>query len=200
MSDPSKPPESPEKAPGAPVTGIKSTAEEIVQRHTTLLKAMAYGRRLPTNIIKELAPKIPCSESTLWKDWRSRRRWAPKILELDTRGSENAVIDMFNSMDLVEENLMEIGLDDKNQKAFTRIVALNNLSLHIERNIKLRQDLGMLTRAPTELEVRSLADAGSISTVLKELRPLIESKGQQLLVDAPGKDDLSKPVHTLPPV
>jgi hypothetical protein len=84
--------------------------------------------------------------------------------------------------------------------AFQRIMALNGLSAHIERNIHLRQDLGMLNRAPTELEVRSIADTGTISDILEELGPLIERKGKQLLEGASGKDAVSESLHSLPPV
>lgn len=170
-------------------------SEEITARRLRLLSRAALNDHLISKTINDLAKEMSCSEDTLRDDWRRRRIWAPKILEMKPAEAEDAFIRLFNQWHMLANTLLMIGVDSENYRAIPRVMALRALTDSICREIEKRQSLGYLPKMPEKLEVTEQGDLTKLLADFKDLEPLCRGEVKRLLSEINAGDDPNKPVH-----
>lgn len=147
------------------------TTRTILERQILMAQLMAQQLR-PSAIIEQTMEETGCSESTAWATWSKRSEWLPLLVRAKDLGP--GMDDLLNKMQEVFRLAINHYYRARGHPS-SQVGALNTARATIMDEIKVRQSLGQLTRAPQEygVEVKGTVNGVTIRDYFPELVNLV---------------------------
>lgn len=121
----------------------------MLDRMLRMLELMAQGLK-PGKLIEQIVNETGCSESAAWRTWQKRDVWMPKLVKApEVMGELTA--DLLR--DLREARRLAFNLYYRAEAGGARVGALKVATDAVEKEIKIRQSLGQLEKAPETIKM-----------------------------------------------
>ena len=121
------------------------------ERRSRLAHLIAAGLPL-VEAVKLTSEEYSKKPEQIYEDWRGRKKWLPVLLQLgkDEKTIKEALINLFMDLREVRQELKVTYAKADNSNA--RVGALNALAATVEKEVQLRQSLGLMEQAPMKIE------------------------------------------------
>ena len=154
---------------------IKETLEkreivrgEVDQRRIELMQQRALGVDLNI-LVQTLSVKYNRSAKTVYNDWRTRRKWAPKLLGLED--GESIIVDIVTLLNwLKRRGVMEVLQGDSSSNRIGAIKAVKDIVMNL---YDIVSSTGLVKLSPRKVDVKISHD---ITSLLSEYESIFEPK------------------------
>jgi hypothetical protein len=136
--------------------------KDLHRRRVAHLKLLGAGNSLQT-IVQTLTREFNCSEKAIYSDNKRIAEWSPIVGE-----DEKTLPEIKARYRLVNRVAINLMLDEAVKNGFVKVAAIHAVLKLTRDQIKLWQDLGLITRAPITIKDLSTTTPFESDPVLRE--------------------------------